>query len=389
MPSKNIGIEIPLSTVTTVWHQVDSEVRHSLSYHERYWWRTSGYALAVLLSHAGYSSRAQYQNLEFFVVVVVPRLGAAQKPSLHEKPWKSFMTDDGNPIELSWDWHTETKSPTIRYSIEPVGLLAGTPIDPENRYAASEFRQALLRSRVGANFEWYDHFNEQFDCHNANTSAREGHSSQSFFAFDLADSGITSKAYFFPGFKARAKGQTSITVISQAIATAPYCTPDKLRALSIFQEFVTGFLKPMPEVDMLAIDLVDPMASRLKIYFRIRETSFSSVLYTMTLGHRIRTPELVQGLRDLKRLWDAVLERKGFTEDAPLPNIDHRTAGILFNVEFHLGSAVPKVKIYIPVRHYASSDKKIMHGLSEYLYHNNPQSRRYTPDYIHALDTVL
>ncbi|KAF7507822.1 hypothetical protein GJ744_010123 [Endocarpon pusillum] len=390
MPSRNIGTDIPLSTVTTVWHQVDSEVRHSLSYHERYWWRTSGYAFAVLLSHAGYSSRAQYQSLEFFALVVVPRLGAAQKPPLQEKSWKSFMTDDGNPIELSWDWHTGTKPPTIRFSIEPVGLHAGTPIDPGNRYAASEFRQALLQSRVGANFEWYDHFNEQFDCHGAvHTSAQEGHSSQSFFAFDLADSGISSKAYLFPGFQARTKGQTSITVISQAIATAPYCTPDKLKALSMFQEFVTDFSRPMPEVDMLAIDLVDPMASRLKIYFRIRETSFSSVQHTMTLGNRIRTPELVQGLRNLKWLWAAVLERNGFPEDAPLPKIDHRTAGILYNVEFHLGSAVPKVKIYIPVRHYASSDKKIMHGLGKYLYHNNTQSRRYIPDYVHALDSLL
>lgn len=390
MPSKNIGIDIPLSSVTTVWHQVDSEVCHSLSFHERYWWRTSGYALAVLLSHAGYSSRVQYQNLEFFAVVVAPSLGAAPKPPLDAKPWKSFMTDDGNPIELSWDWHTGTKSPTIRFSIEPVGLHAGTPIDPENRYAASEFRQALLRSPVGANFEWYDHFNKQFDCRGTvDAPAQEGHSSQSFFAFDLADGVITSKAYFFPGFKARATGQMNLTVISQAIVTAPYCTPDKLKALSIFQEFTTDYLKQMPEMDMLAIDLVDPMASRLKIYFRIRETSFSSVQNTMTLGNRIRTPELVRGLQNLKRLWDAVLERNGFPEDAPLPKIGHRTAGILYNVEFHVGSTVPKVKIYIPVRHYASSDKNIMHGLDEYLCHVNTQPSRRTSGYVHALGTIL
>lgn len=49
----------------------------------------------------------------------------------------------------------------------------------------------------------------------------------------------------------------NITVISQAIATAPFCTPDKLKALSIFQEFAADFFKPVPEVDMLAIDLVD------------------------------------------------------------------------------------------------------------------------------------
>lgn len=171
-------------------------------------------------------------------------------------------------------------------------------------------------------------------------------------------------------------GQLNLTVISQAIVAAPYCRPDKLKALSVFQEFATDCLRPMPEMGMLAIDLVDPIASRLKIYFRIRETSFSSVQHTMTLGNRIETPELVRGLRNLKPLWDAVLERNGFPEDAALPQIDHRTAGILYNVEFHLGSAVPQVKIYIPVRHYAGSDQKIMHGLDEYQCHVNTQSNR-------------
>ena len=383
-------IDIPSSPVTTVWHQVDSKVRRSLSHHERYWWRTSGYALAVLLSHAGYSSYIQYQDLEFFAIVIAPYLGAARKPSLYEIPWKSFMTDDGNPIELSWDWHTGTKSPTIRFSIEPVGIYAGKPIDPRNGSAASAFVQALVQSRVRLNLEWYDHFDKQFNCHGTvNASAQEGHSSQSFFAFDLADSGVTCKAYFFPGFKAGAKGQMSMTVISQAIAAAPYCTPERLAALSVFQDFLADFSEPVPEVDMLAIDLVDPMASRLKIYFRIRETSFNSVQHTMTLGNRIGTPAMVQGLRSLKRLWSAVLERSGFPEDAQLPRVDHRTGGILYNVEFHLGSSAPKVKIYIPVRHYARSDEKIMEGLSEYLYRNNPQSSRYTPEYGHALETVL
>ncbi len=91
----------------------------------------------------------------------------------------------------------------------------------------------------------------------------------------------------------------------------------------------------------------------------------------------------------LKRLWGAVLERNGFPEDAPLPETDHRTAGILYNVEFRLGSAVPKVKIYIPVRHYAKSDEKVMHGLDEYLYQSNTQSKRHIPGYFHALGTVL
>lgn len=387
---KETGVSIPFSAETEVWHKVDTEVRHCLGFHERYWWRRSGYALAVFLYNAGYSSHGQYQALIFFAVVVGPSLGAAHEPSLGPNPWSSFMTDDGNPIELSWDWHTDNKLPTIRFSIEPVGVHAGTPRDPQNRYAASRFRRTLLQLPTRANVEWFDHFNDQFNCHGiADGSAEEGHSSQVFYAFDLAEDGITSKAYLFPGFKARAMGQTNLTVLSQAIASAPYCTPDNLRALSVFEDFVTDSMTSALEMDMLAIDLIEPTASRLKIYFRSRETTFSSVRRIMTLGNRIATPEVVHGLQNLKRLWDVVLEREGSMDDEPLPAVDHRTAGILYNIEFCLGSALPNVKIYIPVRHYASSDKNIVHGLGDYMHGVNEQNARCMPGYGHALSTIL
>jgi DMATS type aromatic prenyltransferase len=387
---KETDVPIPLSAVTAVWHQVDSKFRHSLSFHGRYWWWKSGYALAVLLYNAEYSSLAQYQSLAFFVTVIAPSLGAANEPPLGAKAWSSFMTDDGNPVELSWAWGTGTKLPTIRFSIEPVGIHAGTPTDPENRHATSRFRQALLRSLTRTNVEWFDHFDAQLNCYDiANGLAHEGHSSQIFYAFDLAEDGITSKAYFFPGFRAGATGETNLSVISQAIATAPYCVPENLEALSVFQKFATSSSGLALEMDMLAIDLIDPMASRLKIYFRSRETSFTSVQHIMTLGNRTTTPELVQGVRNLKQLWDAVLERKGSQEDTPLPASDHRTAGLLYNVEFRLGSALPKVKIYIPVRHYVSSDMKIIHGLGDYLYGVSGHGGRYLPAYVHSLSTIL
>lgn len=389
---KENGVLIPLSAVTEVWHKVDTEVRHSLSFNQQYWWRTSGYALAVLLYNAGYSSHAQYQTLTFFAVVVAPSLGAAFEPSLLcPRPWGSFMTDDGNPIELSWDWGIGNKPPTIRFSIEPVGVQAGTPRDPQNLYATSRFRQTLLHLPTKPNVEWFDHFNHKFNRHDvANDSTVEGHSSQVFFAFDLAEEGITSKAYFFPGFNARATGQTNLAVISQTIVTAPYCTTENLGALSVFEDFATDPSTPALEMDMLAIDLIEPTTSRLKIYFRSRETTFSSVRHIMTLGKRTATPEVVQGLNNLKRLWDAVLEREDSLENEPLPSVAHRTAGILYNAEFCLGSVVPKVKIYIPVRHYASSDQNIIRGLGDYLYGvNNTHGARCMPGYVHALGTVL
>ena len=143
-------------------------------------------------------------------------------------------------------------------------------------------------------------------------------------------------------------------------------------------------------MDMLAIDLVDPTTSQLKIYVRSRETSFSSLERTMTLGNRISTPELAQGLRNLKRLWDALFELGAPPDsDAPLPICEHPTAGILYNIELGLGSVQPKVKVYIPVRHYARNDARIAQAVGQYLDEVNGPSCRYVPGYGQAIGAIL
>ncbi|KAI1012040.1 hypothetical protein LB503_004411 [Fusarium chuoi] len=57
----------------------------------------------------------------------------------------------------------------------------------------------------------------------------------------------------------------------------------------------------------------------------------------------------------------------GVSEDVALPHKNHRTSGILYNVEFRTNSTTPKVKIYIPVRHYAKSDAQILEALGRFL----------------------
>jgi hypothetical protein len=42
-------------------------------------------------------------------------------------------------------------------------------------------------------------------------------------------------------------------------------------------------------------------------------------------------------------------------------------AGILYNMEFRLGSEIPKVKVYIPVGHYARSDWHVLMALNGYM----------------------
>ncbi|POR32373.1 Dimethylallyl tryptophan synthase [Tolypocladium paradoxum] len=346
------------------WHRINSDCHETLGTHGNYWWQRSGYALAILLGKAGYSYAAQTRILDFFARSIAPRLGVANEPGVER--WKSFMTDNHNPIELSWDWHTGHKPPTVRFSIEPVGKEAGTLRDPYNEHAPREFLEAALRDLPAANMHWFNHFESYFHLGITRHSAT-GHQSKVFWAFDLDEKDIAGKAYFFPGYRASAVRQTNVQVISDAIHAAPSCKPEDLKGLYVFQEYAREQAKAPLEMDMLAIDLVEPSQSRLKIYFRSRETSFQSVITTMTLGGRLANNDTDAGLRSLRRLWDGLFGQQGVPDASPLSASKHRTAGILYYVEFRLGSKAPKVKVYLPVRHYAQNDWQIMNAVGDFM----------------------
>lgn len=205
--------------------------------------------------------------------------------------------------------------------------------------------------------------------------------STSFWAFDLLpDRPSTVKAYYFPGVLARATGRTNFQVISDAIASAPGCrSGNHLEAFKAFARFVqrgdagaSSAYPPAPrfEMDMLAVDLVPIDRSRIKIYLRDRRTDFASAREVMSVGGQLlHDSDFEKGMLRLRRLWDALFGTDGVPDHVPLPHKDHRTAGILYNVEFRVdrASAVPKVKIYMPVRHYAQSDRQVVEALSRYM----------------------
>ncbi|KAF2971589.1 hypothetical protein GQX73_g1921 [Xylaria multiplex] len=350
---------------TPAFKRIDTELADDLDYHARYWWSSSGYALAILLERAGYSANRQYKLLEFFYGIT-PSLGPALLPGKHQ--WKSFMTDDHNPIELSWDWQDGTKSPQIRLSMEPVGIEAGLPIDPYNSFAGFKFRRAMVRLLPNVNLIWLDHFQQQLHVEEAQRSTAD-HPSREFYGFDLNEDSIVGKAYLFPWFKAKATKRSCFDVISDAIRTLPDSTPHKLQALDVFREYVNDPSTPPLEMEMLAIDLIEPAKARFKIYFRTRNVSFASVKDALTLGGRVWNTSIDQGLRRLESLFHALLGGNivDGVANKEIPFIDHRTAGILFYVQFRYLDERPTVKAYLPVRHYAQSEKAIVTALKDHL----------------------
>jgi DMATS type aromatic prenyltransferase len=376
-----------------VWYRVNAELKIFKNTHHRFWWsKHSGKSLAILLHAAGYSEHLQFRDLKFFATTIAPYLGVSREDIEGDLPrWPSFMTDDGTPLELSWDWGTNDGPPTIRYSIEPIGLHAGSSLDPNNVIAGQAFQEQLLHSPVKMRLEWFQHFKKFFNVHDDEAGFvqdAEDHNTSIFYAFDLSPTEVTVKAYFFPKIRARAKGQSNLEVLAQAIKAAPHSTGDNLEAWDMFHDFSSELGSRALEYEMLAIDLIDPLESRLKIYFRSRETTFNSVINIMTIGGRIRNPKLYQGLEDLRRLWNSLFQIDGDTSpDQSLPKVGHRTAGILYNIEFRLGEQYPVAKIYLPVRHYSSNDEAIIQGLNQYFHHH--QRGKYIPNYVNAMRALL
>ena len=356
---------IVLGNENKVWYQVNREIRLSKSTDCFFWWNHIGSALGALLYHAGYSHDAQYRHLSFFARIIAPHLGL---PPDSQKHWKTFMTDDGNPVELSYEWATNDAPPKIRYSVEPIGPRAGTLFDSRNKSVIKKFDRLLFSALPETNLVWFKHFERELRCrHRSVLPAKSSNrSTHRFYAFDLEDDEITVKAYFFPRLRARETKTPVLETISQAILSAPQWGDAGTQALTTFRAFATKARAAPLEMDMLAIDLVEPRQSRVKVYFRSRETDFESVIDNLTLGDRARTTALEKGIENLRALWDALFEADSRTGTSLRP-LDHRTAGILYYVEFRLGNSLPVTKIYIPVRHYSSNDQHIMNSLSAYL----------------------
>ncbi|CAH0046829.1 unnamed protein product [Clonostachys solani] len=368
----------------------DPEVLDSLAkwFHPRsadgdWWWEIMGGHLETMLSAAGYSITDQSIALLFFYHWVSPRLGP--RPTSSKADWKSFMTDDHSPVEYSWKWGFGDDAPAVRYSIEPIGCHAGTR-DILNQKATCELLTQLHRSRLqGLDLDWFNHFKHAllgpgtpaFKSKAANLSQ-----STLFMSFEIADAArpVGVKAYFLP---VDAPGNSSSEQIFRAIAS----TCPNLVAVNQLQGFLCDdvhgrTIRPF----MLGIDCVSSTKSRLKIYSRSRATSFDMVRRVMSVGGQRRGLEEAE--KELHQLWKLTL---GLPDDFPvnkeLPFNSHETAGVLFYFDVAPDKrALPDVKVYIPVRHYAPSDEVSANGLVQYL---NSQGRgAYTQQYLETLETL-
>lgn len=108
----------------------------------------------------------------------------------------------------------------------------------------------------------------------------------------------------------------------------------------------------------------------------------------MTLEGRLNTPDLERGLDDLRRLWSRLLwNGMNFDSSSNLPSKSHRTSGILYYLEIRPDHPDPVPKVYIPVRHYASSDLDVAKQVTTIL--SDGCSAFNTQKYVEALEMTF
>ncbi|KAF2463875.1 aromatic prenyltransferase, partial [Lindgomyces ingoldianus] len=349
-------------------HWLSVERPQAIGPDQTFWWNTSGHTLHPMLFHARYPVWDRYSSLRFFAESIVPYLGPARLSGEGVARWQSFMTDDGIPVELSWDWGSGKQQPKIRLSVEPVGPSAGIEVDPLNQWAVAQFHHYTIMRNPRSDFAWYTHFSDIFRGKDATIALTktEGHLSQIFYAFDLDRSSTMAKAYFFPKWLAYHCNAPAWNVISAAIKTAPSCNSENLQVLSVLDGFFNESYGRRLEFEMLSTDLLRPATARLKIYFRSRDVSISSVEHIMSIRGVILSHSLKKGIRNIRRLCSLLVSSNGILEEF-LDSTAHRTSGLLYYASFRLGDAIPSIKLYIPVRHFVSDDESVRKAVEEFL----------------------
>ena len=339
------------------------------------WWITTGSLLAILLRKANYQLEAQCDILLFYFAFIAPELGPSLDLFGRFPRWKSFMTDDGTPLEMSWEWGLGDSPPIVRLSIEPIGLTAGTPQDPLNQFATNRVVENVQHVSSTTDLRLYHYFSKELISYNVGHESKDAalattaHQSRSFVAFDFGKTSNLLKAYFVPTFKAKETRQSALSLVTEAVAKLAKLEALHFPAYDLLLDYIqTSSEGSQLEAEMLAVDCVSPASSRIKVYLRSRSTSFKSVLANMTLNGELRQRNLDSGIMELAKLWNSVLlPTQHLSANEELPHSDHRTAGILYYYEFRHGKSIPTPRLYIPVRHYGQNDMAVAEGLVGYL----------------------
>ncbi|KAJ6439353.1 aromatic prenyltransferase [Purpureocillium lavendulum] len=361
---------------------VDSVIQFRHRDHQ-FWWDRSGPHLAELLKRAGYTKADQYGELLFYALHVVPELGPSPDPETGHMRWRSPQTPDGTPIDFSWEWGLSGRG-VVRTSFEPIGPLAGTPADPCNAHETDAWIRHLDAQGLvaGLDLEWYRHFAAAVlpadvrgvrldDKLNYELAPQAG----TFVTRDIGRHGPMVKVYMFPGLRAQelqlAGGgpdgsavTTNLDVVTRAVRALPADQLAHLQPEPLLAYLHEAAARWGMQTGIFSFDLVDPRASRIKIYTRAPATTVDYLLDALSLGGRYDlaaaySPEALADVKDFWRIFigdDApdVMPAGGAERDGP---------GFYFTVG---GGKPASAKVYISPMSFCRSDAEVLTRLRRY-----------------------
>ncbi|KAL4905537.1 hypothetical protein BDW74DRAFT_185062 [Aspergillus multicolor] len=319
------------------------------------WWHTTGALLAAMLSSCNYTTDQQYQHLAFYYSQLIPRLGA------NPVKFRSSLTVSGLPMEFSINYQKDGKVSLVRVGVEPNDTFSGTERDPFNRVPPAEMVAHFTRSGLAGFDPFFYNFIEPQHTLNMDEQIRlpkeiplgDKIHSQFSFGFDFKAHDVILKGYSYPGLKAALAGQSVKTLLDGAVNELKSqghldCT-EAWGHLADYVESINnwGFH------NLLAWDFVAPAKSRLKFYMYMMEVAdVHKVEELWTLDGRARTPEHLEGLEYLKKLWDVIDLKNIGKRDMPenAHTIPEGVAQLCWNYEMVAGNPLPFGKPYFPLQ---------------------------------------
>ncbi|KAE8135290.1 aromatic prenyltransferase [Aspergillus pseudotamarii] len=347
------------------------------------WWDFCGPQLVTLAHEAGYSPVAQIEILLFFRSVILPNIGRFPhtcRPIACAQA-RSILTYDGSPIEYSWRWNVSASDhPQIRFCVEPAGHSSCATGAVGSKLRATDAILAQLAKRLPhLDREWYYYFLDSLhigrwidSSHHDDAHPWQGRVPRVPVAFDFTPKGISTKVYFTP--PATPNNMTSFNTIADSVR--PICQQDTAALDECMAYFASDPVGATLRPDVVAIDCVSPLKSRIKVYAGTPMTAFTSVVSVITLGGRIPIPQSsIDEMWALFRMVLALDDNFSRDEELPVqspfqPSRAHREdyySGLLYYFNLASGSELPDVKLDIPVIRYGRSDEDIAHGLQQFM----------------------
>ena len=337
-----------------------------------FWWREMGQTVANLMNQADYDLDSLVRNLIFVRNNVVGWMGP--KPP-HD--WKSYICDDHSPVEYSWSWNGSWKSrgdkPKIRLVFEPNGPDSGSSSDPLNLYMVNEFMKEVQHV-TNVDFEIHDHFVKMLTCSLPHqTATMRGrvlpalHRSSMVVGIEFEDEGATPtiKTYYMPLAKALETNQTQAKVVFDAIQSFNRTHRHQYLAFDELLKYISNDpLGSKAECEIVAIDCVETSKSRVKLYLRSQDTSWTGICQLMTLNGTL--PVSSQALERMREMWCSVLsiDITAFSNDLQMGQSHQEPDSGIFVCYYARPDEELRSKFFIPVKYYARDDEAVMEGLT-------------------------